>query len=194
MLMASNYNERVVALRYVYVLALSIWFGGIITIGAIVSPVSSAALRRFFLTSYIAGALVLTTLFAMALLGPRPSGFFARFAVAVGMFAVTLYAGLQLRSLSINVLTPIAIGGLALLFWEARDGTRGTPDMTHTITLIPGDGIGPEVTAAVVSIIEASGVKVTWERHDAGVLALETARLAAARRRSSPRSAATKSR
>ena len=45
--------------------------------------------------------------------------------------------------------------------------------MTHTITLIPGDGIGPEVTAAVVSIIEAAGVSVTWERHDAGVVALE---------------------
>ena len=73
MLTASNYNDRVVALRYVYVLALSIWFGGIITIGAIVSPVSEAVLRRFFLTLYIAGALVLTTLFGMALLGPRPS-------------------------------------------------------------------------------------------------------------------------
>src|SRR5690349_9527094 len=45
--------------------------------------------------------------------------------------------------------------------------------MTHTITLIPGDGIGPEVTAAVVSIIEAAGVSVTWERHDAGVIALD---------------------
>jgi len=43
----------------------------------------------------------------------------------------------------------------------------------HTITLIPGDGIGPEVTDAVVRIIEAAGVKVTWERHEAGVLALE---------------------
>jgi len=46
--------------------------------------------------------------------------------------------------------------------------------MTHTITLIPGDGIGPEVTGAVVRIIEAAGVDVTWERHDAGVIALET--------------------
>jgi hypothetical protein len=114
----------VVALRYVYVLALSIWFGGIITIGAIAFPVSEAVLRRFFLTSYITGALVLTTLFAMALLGPRPSGFFARLAVAIGMFAVTLYEGLALRTLSVNVLALIAIGGLVLLFWEARDGTR----------------------------------------------------------------------
>ena len=40
------------------------------------------------------------------------------------MFAVTLYAGLELRSLPINLLAPIALGGLALLFWEARDGTR----------------------------------------------------------------------
>ena len=113
-----------VALRYVYVLALSIWFGGIITVGALIRPVSEAMLRRFFVTAYIAGALVLTTLFGMALLGPRPSQFFARFGVAVGMLAVTLYAGIELRSLSNNVLAPMAIGGLALLFWEARDGTR----------------------------------------------------------------------
>ena len=43
----------------------------------------------------------------------------------------------------------------------------------HTITLIPGDGIGPEVTNAVVSIIEAAGVNVTWDRQDAGVIAVE---------------------
>ena len=113
-----------VALRYVYVLALSIWFGGIITMGAIAAPASAEVLRRFFLMSYIAGSLVLTTLFGMALLGPRPSGFFARVSVAVCMFAVTLYAGLKLHSLTINLLALTALGGLALLFWEARDGTR----------------------------------------------------------------------
>ncbi|HKY21869.1 MAG TPA: hypothetical protein VJM31_11695 [Vicinamibacterales bacterium] len=112
-----------VALRYVYVLALSIWFGGIITVGAIVAPVSNDGLRRFYLISYIAGVLVLISLAAMAALGPRPSGFFARFAVAASMLALTLYAGLVLRSLSIGLLAPTAIGGLALLFWEARDGT-----------------------------------------------------------------------
>ncbi|HJZ77404.1 MAG TPA: isocitrate/isopropylmalate dehydrogenase family protein [Vicinamibacterales bacterium] len=45
--------------------------------------------------------------------------------------------------------------------------------MTHTITLIPGDGIGPEVTEAVVRILNASGVAIEWESHDAGVLAFE---------------------
>ncbi|HKS26430.1 MAG TPA: isocitrate dehydrogenase (NAD(+)) [Pyrinomonadaceae bacterium] len=43
----------------------------------------------------------------------------------------------------------------------------------HTITLIPGDGIGPEVSAAVVQIIEASGVEIEWETHYAGAQALE---------------------
>jgi isocitrate dehydrogenase (NAD+) len=45
--------------------------------------------------------------------------------------------------------------------------------MTHTITLIPGDGIGPEVTEAVVRILRASGVAIEWEHHLAGVLAFE---------------------
>ena len=35
--------------------------------------------------------------------------------------------------------------------------------MAHTITLIPGDGIGPEVTAAAVRVVEATGVDVDWE-------------------------------
>jgi len=40
--------------------------------------------------------------------------------------------------------------------------------MAHRITLIPGDGIGPEVTGATVRILEATGVKFEWERFDAG--------------------------
>jgi len=45
--------------------------------------------------------------------------------------------------------------------------------MTHKITLIPGDGIGTEVTAAVVRILEATGVKFEWERVQAGADAYE---------------------
>ena len=45
--------------------------------------------------------------------------------------------------------------------------------MTHTITLIPGDGIGPEVTDAVLRILAATGVSIEWDRHLAGVLAVE---------------------
>src|SRR5581483_3560833 len=35
--------------------------------------------------------------------------------------------------------------------------------MKHTITLIPGDGIGPEVSKAVQHIIQAAGVSIDWE-------------------------------
>lgn len=37
--------------------------------------------------------------------------------------------------------------------------------MAHAITLLPGDGIGPEVTEATVQVIEAAGVEVDWDRH-----------------------------
>jgi isocitrate dehydrogenase (NAD+) len=45
--------------------------------------------------------------------------------------------------------------------------------MAHVITLIPGDGIGPEVSAAVVRIFKAASVDVDWERHEAGVNAFK---------------------
>jgi isocitrate dehydrogenase (NAD+) len=45
--------------------------------------------------------------------------------------------------------------------------------MAHRVTLIPGDGIGPEVSAAVVRIIAAAGVAIEWEEHHAGITAVE---------------------
>ena len=45
--------------------------------------------------------------------------------------------------------------------------------MKHTITLIPGDGIGPEIIAATVRIIEATGVDIEWETHILGAQAQE---------------------
>lgn len=45
--------------------------------------------------------------------------------------------------------------------------------MAHKITLIPGDGIGPEVVRPTLEIINAAGVKIDWEFHLAGVEALK---------------------
>jgi isocitrate dehydrogenase (NAD+) len=45
--------------------------------------------------------------------------------------------------------------------------------MTYRITLIPGDGIGPEVTQAAVRILEATGLKFEWETYHAGAEAYE---------------------
>lgn len=45
--------------------------------------------------------------------------------------------------------------------------------MKHTITLIPGDGIGPEIIAATVRVVEATGVDIEWETHILGAQAQE---------------------
>ncbi|MCX4274212.1 MAG: isocitrate/isopropylmalate dehydrogenase family protein [Candidatus Gastranaerophilales bacterium] len=43
----------------------------------------------------------------------------------------------------------------------------------HNITLIEGDGIGPEIADAVVKIIDAAGVKINWDRQSAGLDVIE---------------------
>ena len=43
----------------------------------------------------------------------------------------------------------------------------------YKVTLIPGDGIGPEVTKAMVKVVEASGVKIDWEEVEAGEALIE---------------------
>jgi isocitrate dehydrogenase (NAD+) len=45
--------------------------------------------------------------------------------------------------------------------------------MSHTITLIPGDGIGPEVTEAVLRIFKVANVDIDWDRHEAGLIAFK---------------------
>lgn len=101
-------------LRYAYVLALTVWLGGMIVLGAVVAPgtfsvlpslepesgralagaVFGAALSRFHLVAYAAGAVLLVTLVAMALLGPRPRSFAIRTGIVATMLGIALYSGL----------------------------------------------------------------------------------------------------
>ena len=45
--------------------------------------------------------------------------------------------------------------------------------MSYTVTLIPGDGIGPEVSAAMRRVIEATGVPIEWDVQEAGEQVIE---------------------
>ena len=45
--------------------------------------------------------------------------------------------------------------------------------MAHKVTLIPGDGIGPEITAAAVRVFDAAGVDIEWDRQEAGIPAVQ---------------------
>ena len=101
------------ALRYVYVLALALWLGGMVVLGAVVAPttfqvlqasepasgralggaVFGAVLSRFHYVAYAAGTLALLALSAMALLGPRPRNFAVRSTIVALMLLVALYSG-----------------------------------------------------------------------------------------------------
>ena len=101
------------ALRLVYVLALSVWLGGMTILGAIVAPTIfhtlqradpesgralaglafGAMLARFHYLAYACGALLLVSLVVIALLGPRPRHFAIRCGLIMGMLLVSLYSG-----------------------------------------------------------------------------------------------------
>jgi uncharacterized membrane protein len=102
------------ALRYVYLLALVVWLGGMIMLGALVAPATfqvlqasapdigralagelfGVVLARFHYLAYGAGALLLASLATMALLGPRPRAFAARCAIVGAMLTIALYSGI----------------------------------------------------------------------------------------------------
>ncbi len=54
----------------------------------------------------------------------------------------------------------------------SADAVNGGEAMRHRVTLIPGDGIGPEVTAAAVRVLDATGVEFEWETEAAGASAV----------------------
>ena len=103
-----------IALRYVALLALVVWVGGLIALGGIGAPalfdvlgaqqaadgrlLAGAAfgeiLRRFTLVGYAAGAILLMTLIVRAILGPRPLRFAWRMALVLVMLASTAYGGI----------------------------------------------------------------------------------------------------
>jgi hypothetical protein len=103
----------VLALRLVYVLALAVWLGGMTMLGAVVAPTIfqtlqaadpgsgralaglafAAILTRFHFVAYGCGILLLVTLVAMALLGPRPKQVAIRFAIVAAMLLVSAYSG-----------------------------------------------------------------------------------------------------
>jgi hypothetical protein len=100
-------------LRYAHLLALVVWLGGMVILGAIVAPtvfqvlpmrepeagrllagaVFGAALGRFHYVAYACGAVLLVTLILMAVLGPRPAQFAVRSALAAIMLGIAVYSG-----------------------------------------------------------------------------------------------------
>lgn len=126
-----------IVLRYVYVVALVIWVGGLITIGSIVAPSAFAVLgagpaplaatlvgdvlRRFHLVGYGAAAVLLGTLLLMKVVGPRPPGFGFRLVLVGAMLATTLVSGFWLDP---QVAAARAGAGVPLSTLAADDARR----------------------------------------------------------------------
>ena len=102
------------ALRYAGLLALTLWVGGLLALGAIGAPaifdvlaarhvagdrvlagaIFGEILGRFHLLAYVCGVVLLGTLLVRGIMGPRPIMFAVRLAVAFVMLLATAYSGL----------------------------------------------------------------------------------------------------
>jgi len=139
------------ALRYVYMLALVAWLGGMILLGALVAPTTFQVLQasapehgralagelfgvilaRFHYFAYAAGAVLLLTLAAMALLGPRPRGFAVRTAIVAAMPAVAIYSGVVVLGRVAAIQHEVGILPSQL---PAGDARRVRFDELHTLS------------------------------------------------------------
>ena len=101
------------AVRYLALVALVVWLGGMVVLGLLVAPstfgvlqaadpvtgrllagaVFGEVLRRFHLVAYACGATLLVCLFAIKFIGPPPHSFLVRAGIVAVMLALALYSG-----------------------------------------------------------------------------------------------------
>jgi len=121
-------------LRYVALVALGIWAGGTLTLGALVAPVAfatveaqrieggralvgvlfAAFLHRFHWVALGAAAIVFASLVGRRLIGPRPAHFGARVALVTAMWAATLYSGFVLTGRVERIQQEVGVPSLTL--------------------------------------------------------------------------------
>jgi hypothetical protein len=145
--------------RFATVLAIVVWIGGLLTIGAIAAPaifdtvtlrqladarllsgaIVGEILRRFHLVSYGCGIVILGMLLLRAVLGPRPRRFALRFGIGAIMLAATLYSGLVITKQIADVQKQI--GPVAASSLPAGDPRRSAFGRLHgystLIQLVP---------------------------------------------------------
>ena len=139
------------ALRYVYVLALAVWLGGMAVLGAIVAPTTfqvlqasapeigralagelfAAVLARFHYVAYSAGTILLLALIAMRVLGPRPKAFGIRAGLVFVMLLIAVYSGVVILG-AIDAIQ-LDAGGLPSLL-PAGDARRVRFDELHQLS------------------------------------------------------------
>ncbi len=160
------------SLRYLYVLALVLWLGGMAIAGLVVAPVTfgvleawnpstgrvlagdvfGAVLERLSLIAYAAGVLMFVVLTVQRLLGPRPRSYGIRVGIIAVMLALTMYADMvaapRIDELQSQVSGPM--NGLA-----ADDARRVEFDRLHSLS-----------TALIMMAIGGGLVLLGWETRE----------------------------
>jgi uncharacterized membrane protein len=162
------------ALRYAYVLALVVWLGGMLALGAIVAPATFQVLQasapaigralagelfgqilaRFHYLAYACGGVMLISLAAIAILGPRPRAFAVRLAVIATMLLIALYSGLIVLT-TIDAIQ-LEVGRLPSLL-PPDDARRIRFDELHQLS-----------TRLMMTNILGALALLYWEARDAG--------------------------
>jgi len=160
------------SLRYLYVLALVLWLGGMTVAGLVVAPVTfsvleawnpttgrvlagdvfGAVLERVSLIAYLAGVLMFVVLTVQRLLGPRPRSYGIRVGIIAVMLAVTIYADM-VAAPRIDELQSQVSGPLNQL--PASDARRLEFDRLHSLS-----------TALVLAAIGGGLVLLGWETRE----------------------------
>ena len=116
-----NYNDPMLAIRYVTLAALVVWLGGLVALGMLMMP-STEDLRRLQLVGYACGAIIFVGLLVIKFIGPPPHDFFRRIGVVAAMMFVALYAGMRPQDWLASLSPAVNIGlGFVLLFWYVRE-------------------------------------------------------------------------
>ena len=129
-----------ILLRYLYVLALVVWLGGMVVAGGVAAPsiftvlqewnpvegrvlagrVFGEVLQRLYWLGYASAAVMFVALTLHRLLGARPIRYGVRAIILALMVSATMAADYNVGLANI-LLSLTVIGGLALAFWEARE-------------------------------------------------------------------------
>ena len=159
-------------LRYLYVLALVLWLGGMSTAGFVVAPTIFSALEawdpstgrvlagkvfgtilaRMHVLAYAAGAVMLLTLTVQRLLGPRPKHYGVRVGLMAVMLGLTAYSGLVL-SPRIDMLQSKVQGPMNQL--AVDDARRMEFDRLHSLS-----------TSLVTATLVGGLVLLAWEARE----------------------------
>jgi hypothetical protein len=115
-LQARNYNEEMIVVRYLTLVALVIW------IGVMLDQRFSDFFRRPQLVAYICGGAIVVGLFALKFLGPPPIAFVVRAGITVLMLAMAAATPfIAPRDLSAVLTTVNICLGFFLLIWYVRE-------------------------------------------------------------------------